>query len=288
MTFCIKGIKFKIDFVFLIIGLLAALGGLYIEIIGALMALIIHEMGHLICGHVLGLLIEKVELLPFGGKMTLRNLEQASIESELATILSGPMANFVFYFFLLFLIGQDIVATDIAHILVKYQLTLGLFNMIPALPLDGGRVFMLWLRNHINYINAARIASKMGMILSGVLWFIVILGIFYKKYYINVIIISVFLFLESYKEYREAPLLFIKELIKKKKNLKDKGYMTIEPVVSMETTPVKNIFYLFSPKKYHVVYVLNENANIIRCFTETEIFNKIVEEGLDIRMKDLL
>ena len=160
--------------------------------------------------------------------------------------------------------------------------------MIPALPLDGGRVFMLWLRRHINFINAARIASKMGMFLSGVLLVIVILGIFYKKYYINVIIICVFLFVQSYKEYKDAPLLFMKEIIKKKKSLTNKGYMPIEPIISLESTPVKEILYLFSPQKYHVVYIMNKNAKIIKCLTETEIFNKIVKEGLDIKMKDLL
>lgn len=288
MTIYIGGIQYKIDFFFVAIIVLASMGGLYYDIIGCILALCIHEAGHLICGHLMNLSVESVEILPFGGRITIGNLDQVSIETELVTILAGPMANFAFSFFLLFLLSQDMILPEMGQGIVRYQLMVGLFNMIPALPLDGGRVFMLWLRKNMNFINSIRIASKMGMFLAMTLCVIVIIGAFHNKYYFNMAIVSILVFFHSYKDYKEAPLLFMKQLVKKKENLNKRKYMQIESIVSVESTSVRDIVYLFSPQKYYMVYVLNERGETTKILTETEIFNKAIKEGLDIKMKDLL
>jgi stage IV sporulation protein FB len=55
-----------------------------------------------------------------------------------------------------------------------------------------------------------------------------------------------------------------------------------------EDTPVKKILYLFAPQKYFIVYILDKNMEIKKYLTETEIFDKVIEKGLDLKMKDLI
>ena len=58
---------------------------------------------------------------------------------------------------------------------------LGIFNMLPALPLDGGRIFALWLRQRVGYTSSVRIASQTGKILAFLMLLFALLGLFYKR-----------------------------------------------------------------------------------------------------------
>jgi len=287
MTFKAFNIDITISLFFSLILVSAIVAGFYIELLAALSALLIHEIAHIFLARMLGLKVEKLELLPFGGRIKM-NLDETMPESEMITVLAGPMANFIMAGLLFFLVVEDFINLDLAQILIKYQLSLGLFNMLPALPLDGGRIFVLWLRQFMNYLSAVRLATKIGKTLAVIIFLFTVLGFAFGKLYINFLVISILLFLQAHKETKDAPLVFMAHLSKKKEYLSRKGYMSVETLVVVESTSVKTIIYLFTPQKYFLVKVLNHDMHIIKCLTETEIFNKIVEKGLDIRITELL
>ena len=80
----------------------------------------------------------------------------------------------------------------------------------------------------------------------------------------------------------------MKHLAKKKEKLCKNQYLPGEIIVVDEDIPAKRIIYLFDPQKYFIVHVLDKNMEIKKIFTETEIFDKVVEKGLDLRVKDLI
>ena len=75
--------------------------------------------------------------------------------------------------------------------------------------------------------------------------------------------------------------------LKKEKLLKNQYFPGEIVVVDQEAT-AKKILYLFLPKKYFIVYILNRNMEIRKTLTETEIFDIIMEKGLDFKMKELI
>lgn len=288
MVFRIWDTKIKIDIIFILIIVSAAFSGFLHKSCNMLLALMIHEIGHIIAAKGLDYKIDKIHILPIGGKIEIRDLDDMPIESELVVILAGPMANFFMTIFLLFLVTGGFFPFETGKKIINYQLTLGFFNLLPALPLDGGRIFVLWLRQKLSFLSAIKIATKTGKIISTVLLTTAIVGFFVQKAFVEFAIMGVFLFFYANKEEKEAPFIFIKTTAGKWQILSKQRLMSVESVVVIENTPVKDIMYQFGPKKYHLIYLLNNKMGVEKRFTESEIFDLIAEKGLDITMKELV
>jgi stage IV sporulation protein FB len=288
MTFRIFNINTRVDFFLIFILFAGIIGGQVQEVIAIILSITVHEAAHIIIADSLGLKIDEIEFMPFGGKIKIGLIEEARLESRLLTTLAGPMANFLTSLLLFIAVKGDIIPIRIGFMLIDYQLKFGFLNLLPALPLDGGRIFALWLMQHMSFIESIRIASRMGKIIGLVLIFAGIGGFILKKGLFLFLIMGVFLFLQSSREEREAPLTFMKLVSGKKGIFLKKGFLPVEQIVVLQDVEVKKILYLFMPQKYYIVCVVDKKMRVIKCLTETEIFDKIICKGLDIRMEDLI
>lgn len=199
MDLRISDFRISISPAFVAIVALALLAGMYMEVTAALLALGIHEFAHVFIGRKLGLVIHEIEILPFGGRIK-SSLDEASVEEEMLAVLAGPMANFVAVGLIFFLSTQKLILPEIARQFTHYQLMLGIFNMLPALPLDGGRIFALWLSQRVGYTSSVRIASQTGKILAYSMMFVALMGLFFKRVFISLFVASFFLLQQASKE----------------------------------------------------------------------------------------
>ncbi len=289
MTFRIFKINTRIDFFLILILFLGIIAGQFQQILAIILSITVHEAAHIIIADSLGLKIDEIQLMPFGGKIKIDLIEEARIESRLLTTLAGPMANFLTSLLLFIAVKGNIISIKIGLILIDYQLKFGFLNLLPALPLDGGRVFSLWLMQHTSFIESIRIASRVGKVIglilisAGIYDFILL-----RKGLFLFLVMGVFLFLQSSREEREAPLTFMKLVSGKKGIFLKKGFLPVEHIMALQDVTVKKILHLFMPQKYYIVCVVDKQMRVIKCLTETEIFDKIICKGLDIRMKDLI
>ncbi|AEE91674.1 Peptidase M50 [Tepidanaerobacter acetatoxydans Re1] len=287
MNLRVSNLRISISFFFIIIVVLAVLAGLYTEVLAALLALGIHEYAHIFVGCRLGIVIHEIEILPFGGRIR-SSLDEATLEKEMLMVMAGPLANFTMAGLILFLLTQAFITPNTARQFIHYQLMLGMFNMLPALPLDGGRIFALWLRQRFAFTLSIRIASRAGKILAYSMLILALIGLAFKRLFLSFFVAGIFLLQQTSKEEKNAHFIFMKHLAGKKEKISKNKYMPGEIMVVNEDTPAKKILYSFAPQKYFVVYVLDENMKIKKSLTETEIFDKVVEKGLDLMMKDLI
>lgn len=135
-------------------------------VIPPLAALSVHEFSHLLCAVIVRAKIDEIELMPFGAAIRLYGLWEISPIKLMAISLSGPIGNLLFAFalsFVLFLfpnLAQSITPHLYAGIAVA------LINLIPALPLDGGRFLSALLALKIKRSHAVRIGIYAGYALS--------------------------------------------------------------------------------------------------------------------------
>jgi Zn-dependent protease len=146
----------------------AALTLAVIAMLGLFASLILHELAHSLVARRYGLPVGRITLFLFGGVAELED-EPKSAASEFWIAVAGPAMSFALA--ALFALVASVAGDGAAGVLVRYlatiNLVLGAFNLIPAFPLDGGRVLRaaLWQRSG-DVLSATRVASRAGSLLA--------------------------------------------------------------------------------------------------------------------------
>ena len=153
----------------------------FVAAVGLFLSILFHELAHSVVGRHYRMKIDGITLFIFGGVAEMRD-EAESPRIEFLMSIVGPLASgFLGLLFFYLQHWIDVANGNRALQLIFYYLgfmnfMLAAFNIIPAFPLDGGRVFrsLLWAIKK-NYDWATRVASKIGW---GFGWLMVGYGVF--------------------------------------------------------------------------------------------------------------
>ncbi|MFP4091192.1 MAG: site-2 protease family protein [Cyclobacteriaceae bacterium] len=164
----------------------------------------LHEMGHALTARRYHIKTRDIIMLPIGGLARFENLPDDP-KQELLVALAGPAVNLLIAAVLLLLINTarlnpenmelaNIDQSNFILLLFSANLILAIFNLIPAFPMDGGRVLRALLAFKLNRVKATMIAAGIGQVLAIAFVFI---GLFYNPV---LLLIGVFIFLGAQSE----------------------------------------------------------------------------------------
>ncbi len=142
---------------------------------------VLHEFGHILAARRYGIRTPEVTLYPIGGVANLERIPD-NPRQELVVALAGPAVNLVIAAILVVGLGATLDPSDLARLqepgherlaarLAGANLFLALFNMIPAFPMDGGRVLRALLAMRMGTVKATRVAASIGQALAVALGF---------------------------------------------------------------------------------------------------------------------
>lgn len=179
----IAGIDLKIHltFFFLILwvgfstlnagGTMAAMLGDIVFILALFLCVVLHEFGHALMAKRFGITTQDITLLPIGGVARLEKMPEDPKE-EFLVAAAGPVVNLVIggvIFAGFLLAGYFTQPLNLTAILDNFwlrllttNLILVAFNLIPAFPMDGGRVLRALLASRMDHVKATRIAANVG------------------------------------------------------------------------------------------------------------------------------
>lgn len=140
MRFHALGTEFRVHFLTLLSALLAVALGAPKEMLTVAAAMGLHETAHLLAARVCNLQVDSVELMPFGGAARLHNLYGIPRGKMIAVALAGPGMNLLCALMGAALGWWELAAFPATARWVRIHLALMLFNLMPVIPLDGGRV----------------------------------------------------------------------------------------------------------------------------------------------------
>jgi Zn-dependent protease len=138
---------------------------------------LIHELSHSLIARRKGTEVKSITLFIFGGVAQISN-EPKDPNSELLIAIAGPIASLILagLFFLIAYLSPEEISSAIFSYLFLVNVVLAVFNLIPAFPLDGGRILraLVWKWKK-DYRRATRAATTSGVVFS---YFLIFLGFF--------------------------------------------------------------------------------------------------------------
>jgi Zn-dependent protease len=158
---------------------LAAVGGDVVFIFAVFGCVVLHEVGHALAARAYGIGTRDITLYPLGGVASLERMPEKP-GREIAIALAGPAVNFVIagaLFAGLFagvsLVPSASVLTEMSALdafavkLLLANLVLAVFNLLPAFPMDGGRVLRALLATGMTRLRATEVAVGVGSLVAG-------------------------------------------------------------------------------------------------------------------------
>jgi Zn-dependent protease/CBS domain-containing protein len=136
--------------------------------------IVFHELGHALTARRFGVRTSDITLLPIGGVARLERIPERPWQ-ELLIALAGPAVNVVIVAILGLLgvrfsqistINPEVKASEFLPILMMFNTFMAAFNMLPAFPMDGGRVLRALLALRLPYARATRLAASVGQVMA--------------------------------------------------------------------------------------------------------------------------
>jgi stage IV sporulation protein FB len=144
-----------------------------------------HEFGHVFAARGFGVQTPDVTLLPIGGVARLERIPEEPGQ-EFVIAIAGPVVNVVIALGLIAFAGADLsmrhlAAVESSHVsmvdrLASVNLFLALFNLIPAFPMDGGRILRSLLALRLGFARATAVAATIGQAFAFALGFLGLFG----------------------------------------------------------------------------------------------------------------
>ena len=168
--------KFSIHPLFLAVGVAECfLKELPLFLISTIVALL-HELAHAYAAEKVGLRLKKLVLMPCGAFIDL-DMRGLNAKDELAIVVAGPLCNLLcaaLFLGLWWCFPSTYPYTETAQLA---SLTIGLINLLPAYPLDGGRILRLWLIRLFNATLPPAKAEKRAELITAIVSICVVFGL---------------------------------------------------------------------------------------------------------------
>jgi Zn-dependent protease len=159
--------------------------------------IVLHELGHSLTAMHYGVKIRRIVLMIFGGKAEFDRIPRKPIQEFLITA-AGPLVNFVIAGVLWALLGLPAdwsyanagnTLLDVGRVLIIWNLVVGCFNLIPAFPMDGGRIVRSLLATRMPYLRATFWAASIAKVVTVVG---AIIAFYRGDYYLGFLFLFIF------------------------------------------------------------------------------------------------
>ena len=248
----------------------------YMGTVGALglfVSILLHELGHSVVARKYGIPIKGVTLFIFGGVSEMED-EPPTAKSEFLMAVAGPAVSFLIAIICYpvyasgLRLGWPIQLTGVVFYLSWINALLGAFNLIPAFPLDGGRLLRsyLWSRKG-NLRRATRIASNIGSVFGLGLIFLGVFSLFQGNVVAGIwwFLIGLFLRNASRMSYRQLEIRNALEGEPIRRFMKTDP-ITVPPSISVEDL-VQDYIY-----KYHFqMFPVMRDSKLLGCIGSKQV-----------------
>jgi Zn-dependent protease/CBS domain-containing protein len=243
----------------------------------------LHEFGHILMARRFGVRTPEVILSPIGGIANMERIPEAPGQ-ELLVAIAGPLVNVAIAILLAF--GFGIGISDLSNItddsaslaerLLLVNVWLVLFNLIPAFPMDGGRVLRSLLAMGMGPQRATALAARIGQ---GFAFLFVLLGLFYNPF---LMLIGVFIYFAAAGEEQQSAFAGFAS------RLKVGDAMEPSPALLTPETPLSQALDLLLSTPQRDFPVLDSAGRVIGIVDREAMLAGLRNHGADVPLRDIM
>lgn len=210
---------FNIQWITYLVLILAALCGQFQPIFLFLVLSFIHEMGHFFACRLFKIKVNRIDIMPFGCRMEIANIENSSATSQIWIYLAGPAMFFVNFLLIQLCFKIGWISQHTFAFLNDANKIISLFNLLPIYPLDGYQIIKGFLSLIVPFKTTLSISITISLI--GFCFFVI-----YNFFHLQLFLL-LFLFLEQIKHLHDYKKMYQRFLIFKTRRKKYKHFKII-------------------------------------------------------------
>lgn len=279
------GVRISFHPFFVIIMMASLLTGNFIELITLFAIVFIHECGHAAAAALLGCRVLSIQMLPFGGVAIIEDAGNITARREIIIALAGPFQNMLMVGVVLLLKYGNLGDPLFLDYIIQGNLMIALFNLLPVLPLDGGKIVQALVSLAAPYYTTLMWTYRISIVCSaGVI--LVAIGRWFTGDYglpLNILLIGIFLFYSNVTDYRNIPYRFIRFLMNRESAFTRHAATgsLVQPIISFPAKPLEPILRLLKRERYHMIYVMNRQGRIMAVLPEQRIIGSYFKQDTD-------
>lgn len=276
-------LKFSIHPLFILFGIYFALKGKVFSFLVYTLTAVLHEFGHYCKAEKLGYKLVKLQLLPYGAVIS-GNLEGLRFKDEVSVALAGPITNILFALFILaiwWLFPEIYPFTDT---LFEANLSLGLINLIPAYPLDGGRVLWAGLARIYGQKTARIVSLFTAVVLALGIVVIFVYSVIVNSLNLSLLFFALFILVGAFSRGKDN--IYVKYCCQFDSKKLKRG-MEVSIIAFSENATVKDLLQRVKGEALYEVRILGDDGKIKKIFSPKNVLEIMSKYSLYEKLVNL-
>lgn len=245
---------------------------------------ILHEAVHILVANNFGLRLSSFKIHITGAGTEIDDIDDLSENRKLILYVSGPLFNFVSAMVLLFLKSEYGLNVESS---IWINLGLLFFNMLPAYPLDGVRIYEILLSKKILYKKAKKLLVRASFMVAAFIMIGFLLTIYIHKVNISLLLASVLLTYTTFLENEKTIYIIMGSIVRKSRRLISDGYIENKSISVYYKRDLIKVLSLVDRNKFNSFFVLDDDMRLLGIIYEDELIKTLKESG-NMTLEELL
>lgn len=259
--------RFRLHPLFIVMLFLLIISKKFMPAFFTLLAVILHEYAHSYVAKNRGYKLNKLTLMPYGA--VIYSEENIHKHDAFYIAIAGITLNLCLCVLTLASWWVFPSTYSVTHIFFKANFFIAIFNLLPAYPLDGARLILAQAKNTMKTLKLLKLS---GIFFSIIFLILFIISIFFMIN-ITIGIMAIALFIGATYGTKQEIYTFIVEEVP---FIKDKKHpIEVISIMVNKDMELRKIYRYFNKNKFLIIKLIDENNNVIKDFTEKQLFEKI-------------
>lgn len=277
--------KRKIRIFLLEFAVLIVIGNFYSKLLFSFIWAILHEIAHIIMARFFNIRLGDIHINLTGLSTYGYEVEELNYNKRMIIYLIGPLFNIVMALILMGL--YSLFEVPFIRMGIDINLTLALFNMLPAYPLDGARIYEILLSKKFLYKKSKDILINLSFVVGGILFLGFCISMYLHSANFSFFLTSIFIIYSTVIEKKTRMYITIGNIFRKRRKIIKDNYIENKSISIYYKVNLVKILKLIDKDRFNCFYVLDDDMRLISIVYEDMIIEGLKEYG-NITVEELI